>query len=250
VKEKQRRNVRRGLRNNMNNIKRNIYAFHTDPMELVGYDDRDMVPTILLDKIRNIRSNVEMIEEIEQSRAILGKDLDVAIRAAELYKNSESRNLWPVGSEVEMALLRSDKHRDEHLKYNIGTQLQKDPRYLDVLRQLDPVTVAKYVGYLVNQSYHVDLDFKEKVLEIINQDIAAGLAYSARSIRRNYKLEPILLRMSRDKWQDVIRNSPYLSAGQTARYYDTAWEYYLRGLSFQDGRQAVADARADYGYEP
>ena len=148
-----------------------------------------------------------------------------------------------------MALLRSDKHRVEHLKYNIGSKLQQDPRYLDILGQLDPVFVAKYLGYLINQSYHVDPDFKEKVLEIINRDIAAGLAYSARSTHRNYKLEPILLRMSKDKWQEVIRNSPTLSEWSTARYYDTAWEYYLNGLNYQAGRQAISDARADYGYE-
>ena len=233
----------------MNNIHRNIYAFHTDPMELVGYESSELVPTILFDKIRNIPGTELRVKLMKQYQDTLGQDLDVAIRAAELYKNSESKNLWPVGGEVEMALLRSDKHRDEHLKYHIGTLLQKDPRYLDVLRQLDPVTVAKYVGYLVNQSYHVDPDFKEKVLEIINRDIAAGLAYSARSTHRNYKLEPILLRMSKDKWQDVVKNSPYLSVGQTARHYDTAWEYYLRGLNYQDGRQAIADARSDYGYE-
>ena len=234
----------------MANFKRNIYAFHTDPTELVGYEDHhEMIPTILFDKIRDIRSTESQVRLMKQYRDILGKDLDVAIRAAELYKNSESDNLWPVGGEVEMALLRSDKHRYEHLQRHIGSRLQQDPRYLDVLAQLDPVAVARYIGgHLVKQSYYVKPEFKEKVLEIINRDIAAGIIYSLSSTERNYKLEPILMRMSKDKWQDLVKNSPALEANK-ARYHDTAWEYYIKSLNYQAGRQARSDARADYGYE-
>lgn len=247
--------MHRDLQNKMTNIKRNIFAFHTDPMELIGYESHEMIPTILFDKIRDIHNSESRVTLMKQYQDVLGKDLDVAIRAAEIYKNSEIDNLWPVGGEVEMALLRSPKHRDEHLKYHIGSKLQKDPRYLDILGQLDPVFVAKYLGYLVKDNYYVDPDFKYKVLKMLSKNIAASIAYSARSTRRNTVIEPVLLRMSTDDWQDLIKNSPQLNHLSFTRHhglttsYKSAWEYYLSTLAFQDGRQAVSDAKADYGYE-
>jgi hypothetical protein len=237
----------------MSTIKKNIFLFHTNPAALVGYDYKQQVPSILFDELTSTMDPwEEIVDKFEQNRSTLGKDLDVALRAAEIYKNkhwNEKRRLWPVGGEVEMALLHSPRHRADYLKYDVGSQLQSDPRYIDILRQLDPVFVAKYLGIQEAQSYHVNPDFKHTVLKMLSKDIAASIIYSAESRKRNTLIEPVLLRMSEDDWQDLTKNPQINHHSITRRqglaaYYKTAWQYYLRCLNSQDVRNAISDARS------
>jgi hypothetical protein len=230
-------------------MKFNLYKYHTDPIALAGYDTRDMVPSILFTTLTSDNTPWdEIVEKFEQYRPILGKDLDVALRAAEIYKNKTTENLWPVGGEVEMALLRSPEHREDHIKHHIGSKLLQDPRYIDVLRQLDPVFVARYLGYFDRLNYHVRPEFKEKVLEIINKNTVAGLAYALRSRQRNIPLERKLMLMTRSEWYNLVASSPNLADYHGALRHQSAWEYYLKCLDIKERLNAESDAKADYGY--
>ena len=233
---------------------RNIYSFHSDPAVLVGYEQRLAVPALLFRDLEiqasDPKHNKKISDFFEQHRSTLGKDLDVALRVSEIYTQQKDKNFWPVGGEVEMALLRSPRHRADYIKYEIGFRLQHDPRYIDILRQLDPVFVAQYLGGQERLHYYVNPDFKHTVLEMLRKDIPASIIYSAESKNRNTLIEPVLLRMSEDKWQDLAKSSSQLQHYSITRrtgpaaYYKTAWQYYLRCLNSQGVRNAISDARS------
>jgi hypothetical protein len=226
-------------------IKKNLYTFHSKPEKLVGYDHMRQVPIVLLNEFASQEHTSwdEIVTEFEQSRPIFAKDLDVALRAADIYTNRQRKNLWPVGGEVEMALLRSPKHQDEYLKYEIGSRLQSDPRYIDILPQLDPVFIARYLGNRICQSSYVDADFKRTVLEMISDNVVASLTFASRSRMRNPYGERKILKLSEDDWQDII-SSDTNKSNSGLKIYKTAWEYYLRCLESPEERNARSDARA------
>jgi hypothetical protein len=139
----------------------------------------------------------------------------------------------------------------EHVKWHIGLKFQTDPRYIKIMHQLDPVFIARYLGEQEIRNYRVDDAFKHTALKFISKDIVASLVYSAISFERNTLIEPVLLRMSDDDWQDLAKSSSQLKHHSIARrlglatYYKTAWQYYLRCLTSQGVRSAILNARAE-----
>lgn len=218
---------------------KNLYSIHDDPVQLIGYENRMLVPDIVyqivVTRVYFMRDQHDIRRYINSYRDVLGKVPKIAYDSAKLCKDHTGSNLWDIGSPEEFSILQSD-YSSKYLDNIVGKDISR-PRYADILVKMDPIKLSKVFGRLILWGQQFDESYREKVLNRISENTEAALTYANNSGRRIPSAEDKIRNMSQEEW----------NALEPMKYnigYQSAWEYYLSRLGTESRAKAVQADRA------
>jgi hypothetical protein len=257
-------------------MKLNLYKYRSPAEQLVGYNDKNRVPMVLLTDLNDLSTGrahssaglLARVQELKQNRDVLAQDPESAAEAAIRYKlaarmSNRDESLFNRDPAVERVIATDPRSIYKYVRWVIE---HVEPQYHEQILKGSPSDLTDYLMHFKKDLQARHKEFVKRAYERISEDPSEAFT-TALHIgigRRVPELEASVFRFnpSAAEWHDLVTEPEYMALPQTPaagdeddeitssdlRYYgeyDSPWNLYVSALRIPRDR---ADAVAQYGF--